>query len=312
MQVRYLFHPWPASEVKPPESTAWRRVQAERLMRWMDAATPVIGLGFRDRLRDGLGAELPDPALIETSENGAAPVVVPQGPPTWRAFTSRLSSALADFGVFWVFTGNPLTAKAIAGSKFVAQGATGITHDALWSWLAAGSVTSDLPSAGAERPLSRWAKFRLTTCGQPGTRHAPLGERISRSGTRGRRGHQLQLPAAIPHVAQHAAQHPANQHTHFGRQDHFAHHQATQRADTDRRQMRRPNNQQGLRTLGRRGALLGEGRNRGQRDGSHHHHRKNRLEHHEIPKLWRRPAMIAPRGVSRDAVQGKMQPRDVN
>ena len=155
MQVRYLFHPWPASEMKPAESTAWRRVQAERLTRWMDSATPVIGLGFRDRLRDGLGAELPDPALIETSENGAAPVVVPQGPPTWRAFTSRLSSALADFGVFWVFTGNPLTATAIAGSKFVAQGATGITHDALWSWLAAGPVTSDLPGAGAERPLPR-------------------------------------------------------------------------------------------------------------------------------------------------------------
>ena len=48
-----------------------------------------------------------------------------------------------------------LTATAIAGSKFVAQGATGITHDALWSWFATGPVTSDLPGAGAERPLPR-------------------------------------------------------------------------------------------------------------------------------------------------------------
>lgn len=155
LQLRYLFHPWPVTETRPPASAAWRRIQSERIATWVEAAVPVISLAYRGRFRDWQDAALPDPALIDTMDRpatGEAPAA--QGY-SIRGLSARLAAVVADFGVLWAFTGNPVTASAVAGAKFAAQGATGLTHEAVWSWLTSSATPTDLPGAGVETPLPR-------------------------------------------------------------------------------------------------------------------------------------------------------------
>jgi len=153
LQLRYLFHPWPVEDTRPPESAAWRRIQSERLGTWIEAAVPVVSLAYRGRFRDWKDAALPDPALIDTSVRIAPPEEPVSQPYSLRGITARVAALLSDFGVLWAFTGNPVTASAVAGAKFAAQGATGLTHEAVWSWLLSSSAPTDLPGAGVETPL---------------------------------------------------------------------------------------------------------------------------------------------------------------
>ena len=155
LQLRYLFHPWPVEEARPPESAAWRRIQAERLATWMDAAVPVVSLAYRGRFRDRADAALPDPALIDTMVRAEPQTETPSQAFSVRALTARVAVVLSDFGVLWAVTGNPVTASVVSGARFAAQGATGMTHEAVWSWLLSSSTPIDLPGAGAETRLPR-------------------------------------------------------------------------------------------------------------------------------------------------------------
>lgn len=163
MQVRYLFHPWPLGQSKPPESAAWRRIQAERLAAWMEMTTPRISAGFRDRLRSSAEATLADPARIdvggreqsaedagsgEMSEETTRSMVA-------RAMSYRMFASLADFGVLWLYLGNAVTATTLATLKFAAQGATAATYDYVRSALGPPIVYHDLPGVGVETPLPR-------------------------------------------------------------------------------------------------------------------------------------------------------------
>lgn len=158
MQIRYLFHSWPVEQGRPPESAAWRRIQSDRLAVWMQAAEPVVGRGFRDRLRTRQDSQLPDPdRMADTTRTDGTPSGsdASAAPASMKGLSARVAAMLADFGVLWAFLGNPVTASAIAGAKFAAQGATGVTHEMVWSWVAPSSTAADLPGVGVEMPLPR-------------------------------------------------------------------------------------------------------------------------------------------------------------
>jgi hypothetical protein len=159
MQIRYLFHPWNIRDPKPPESAAWRRIQADRLAIWMEAITPAIAAGFRDRLGSRVDAILPnpeDPPRADPAPNGnqAAP-----DPSMLDMLTGRLSyrmlTPLADFGVLWVYLGNAMTASTIASLRLLSQGISSVAQDYLRSVLGPTILKQDLPGIGTESPLPR-------------------------------------------------------------------------------------------------------------------------------------------------------------
>ncbi len=167
LQIRYLFHPWDIGQAKPPESAAWRRIQADRLAIWMEAAAPRVGAGFRDRLRSAYEATLPDPMRPEVARpeiaarNGAPPTTLEvEADESTRAMIARAMSyrmfaSIADFGVLWLYLGNAVTASTLAALKLATQGAASVTYEYMKSRLVDPIPRHDLPNVGVERPLPR-------------------------------------------------------------------------------------------------------------------------------------------------------------
>lgn len=172
MQIRYLFHPWDIAQAKPPESAAWRRIQADRLGIWMEAAAPRVGAGFRDRLGSAYEAALPDPNRPDPVRDPSRPDLnrsEPGRPDAGleveadettramiaRAMSYRMFASIADFGVLWLYLGNAVTASTLAALKLATQSAATVTYDYLKSRLTDPIPRHDLPNVGVEKPLPR-------------------------------------------------------------------------------------------------------------------------------------------------------------
>jgi hypothetical protein len=161
LQLRYLFHPWAIERARPPESAAWRRVQADRLAVWMESAAASVSAGFRDRLPPGVASRLAEPDRAPRRDGahesnhvsdvaGDSARIMAE-----HAVSLRILATLADFGVMWAYLGSPATAGVLAGLRLAMSGAVWTTGDYARSWLSPPTARRDPPSVGMESPLPR-------------------------------------------------------------------------------------------------------------------------------------------------------------